>query len=48
MIMKSSIKQKVKISVLYKDKKRYKKLSSKTYHLEKGEWLRDEDFRVEV
>ncbi len=43
-IMKSSMKQKVKISVMYKDKKRYKKLSSKTYHLEKGEWLRDDQW----
>lgn len=43
-IMKSSSEQKVKISVLYKDKKRYKKLNSKTYHLEEGEWLRDEQW----
>lgn len=43
-ILKSSIQQKVKITVLYQDKKRFKKLSSKTYHLEKGEWLRDEQW----
>ncbi|MFM6983858.1 MAG: S8 family serine peptidase [Chitinophagaceae bacterium] len=43
-IMKSSSEQKVKISVLYKEKKRFKKISSKTYHLKKGEWLRDEQW----
>ncbi len=43
-IFKSSKKQKVKITVSYKGKKRYKKISSKTYHLEYGEWLRDEQW----
>lgn len=43
-ILKSSAKQKVKITVSFKDKKRYRKISSKTYHLEKGEWLRDEQW----
>lgn len=43
-ILKSSKKQKVKITVSYQVKKRYKKISSKTYHLEYGEWLRDEQW----
>lgn len=43
-ILKSSKRQKVKITVSYKDKKRYKKISSKSYHLEYGEWLRDEQW----
>lgn len=43
-ILKSSARQKVKITVMYQDKKRFKKISSRTYHIEKGEWLRDEQW----